>query len=166
MVERWYERLADGRPVLAVAPGELVRVRLRVTAPADREFVAVEDPLPAGLEVVDLSLRTSATLAPFAAGPGANAVAGDPAPDDGAADDGPGRWGGGWSPWEYTEQRDDAVRWFAWRLGRGTYAVSYVARATTPGRFVRVPAHAEEMYNPVLGGRTEGGRFTVGDGAR
>jgi uncharacterized protein YfaS (alpha-2-macroglobulin family) len=157
VVQRWYERLTDGRPVLAVAAGELVRVRLRVTAPADREFVAVEDPLPAGLEPVDLELRTSATLAPFA-----------PAADgDGAGGDVAGRgwWGG--SPWEHTEQRDDAVRWFARRLGAGTYALSYVARATTAGGFARLPAHAEEMYNPALQGRTEGGRFLVRDaGAR
>jgi uncharacterized protein YfaS (alpha-2-macroglobulin family) len=55
------------------------------------------------------------------------------------------------------------VRWFARRLGAGTYAVSYVARATTAGRFARPPAHAEEMYNPALQGRTEGGRFLVRD---
>jgi uncharacterized protein YfaS (alpha-2-macroglobulin family) len=39
--------------------------------------------------------------------------------------------------------------------------VSYVARATTAGVFVRPPAQAQEMYNPAMQGRTEGGVFTV-----
>src|SRR5687767_4741391 len=64
VVERWFERFDDGQPVTEVREGDLVRGRLRVTVPADREFVAVEDLLPAGLEVVDLSLRTS-SLGPF-----------------------------------------------------------------------------------------------------
>ena len=32
--------------------------------------------------------------------------------------------------------------------GRARYTATYLARATTPGTFVRPPAHAEEMYNP------------------
>ena len=41
------------------------------------------------------------------------------------------------------------------------YSVTYLARATTPGVFVRPPAHAEEMYNPAVFGRSDGGVFTV-----
>lgn len=142
--ERRVHTIAEDRD--GVAAGALVRVYLRVTAPADREFVALEDPLPAGLEAVDLSLRTSGTLAPFVRGSGAARPASD--------------W---WSPWEHTEQRDDAVRWYARHLASGTYTVSYVARATTAGRFVRVPAHAEEMYDAALAGRTDGGTLLVRD---
>jgi len=64
VVERWYERFEDSTPVTEVNEGDLVRGRLRITVPADREFVAVEDLLPGGLEVVDLSLRTN-SLGPF-----------------------------------------------------------------------------------------------------
>jgi uncharacterized protein YfaS (alpha-2-macroglobulin family) len=41
------------------------------------------------------------------------------------------------------------------------YSDWYVAGATTPGVFVRPPAHAEEMYNPAVYGRSDGGVFTV-----
>jgi uncharacterized protein YfaS (alpha-2-macroglobulin family) len=44
---------------------------------------------------------------------------------------------------------------------QGTYTPTYVARATTAGTFIRPSAHAEEMYNPSLGGRSEGGIFRV-----
>lgn len=164
VVERWYERYDNGQPVTAVKAGDLVRVRLRVTVPADRVFVAVEDPLPAGLEPVDLSLRTSATLAPFVT-PESEAArrAGD------RDRDGPrwqswlyGRWDGGWwSPWEHKAIHDDKVVYFARMLWKGSYTASYIARATTSGTFVRPPAHAEEMYNPGVHGRSDGGRFDV-----
>ena len=44
---------------------------------------------------------------------------------------------------------------------RGAWSATYVARATTPGVFVRPPAYAEEMYNPAVYGRSDGGVFTV-----
>src|SRR5207247_9893249 len=58
-VERWYERYAAATPVTSVAEGDLVRVKVRITVPVLRNFVVVDDALPAGLEAVDLSLRTA-----------------------------------------------------------------------------------------------------------
>lgn len=164
VVERWYERFADGRAVTTVQEGELVRVRLRITVPGDRQFLAVEDPLPAGLEPIDLSLRTSGTLEPFVT----NRVEDAERNADGD-EEGPwwqawlyGRWEDGrWSPWEHKAIHDDRVVYFARVLWPGTYTASYVARATTAGRFVRPPAHAEEMYNPALHGRSDGGSFSI-----
>jgi alpha-2-macroglobulin len=152
-VERWYETLADGKPTMRVAPGDLVRVRLRVTVPADRQFVVLDDALPAGLEAVDVSLRTQGEI------PGVQA---DQAGAEGRR--GYGLWyGSWWSPFDHREIRDDRVVFAATLLPAGTYWATYVARATTPGTFVRPPAHAEEMYNPAVRGRTEGGTFTVGE---
>ncbi|MBW8771542.1 MAG: hypothetical protein JF589_17450, partial [Gemmatimonadetes bacterium] len=158
-VERWYESFTTGKPLTSVREGDLVRVRLRVLVPSDREFVAITDPLPAGLEAVDLSLRTSSTLAPFAGAPRQKERGDDDAPS--------GRWAygswdsGWWTPWSHKEIRDDRVHWFARRLWKGTFEISYVARATTVGTFVRPPAYAEEMYNPGVHGRSDGGSFTV-----
>jgi uncharacterized protein YfaS (alpha-2-macroglobulin family) len=158
-VERWYESYDGGKPITEVREGELVRVRLRITAPADREFVVIDDALPAGLEAVDLSLRTSASLPPFE---GAPRLRGD-------VNEGPpgqrwlyGSWDSSWwTPWEHKEIRDDRVLYFARQLWKGSYQASYVARATTAGTFVRPPAQAEEMYNPAVRGRSDGGTFTV-----
>ena len=158
-LERWYEGYKDGKPLTEVREGELVRVRLRITVPADREFVVIDDALPAGLEAVDLSLRTSASLPPFA---GAPRLRGD-------TEEGPigqrwlyGAWDSGWwTPWEHKEIRDDRVLYFARQLWKGSYQATYIARATTVGTFVRPPAQAEEMYNPAVHGRSDGGWFTV-----
>lgn len=66
-----------------------------------------------------------------------------------------------WNPWEQVERYDDRVVFHARTLSAGSHLFSYVARATTPGRFVRPQAHAVEMYNPALGGRSDGGWFVV-----
>ena len=167
-VERWYERYDRAEPLTTVAAGDLVRVRLRVTVPEERQFVVVDDALPAGLEAVDLSLRT-ASLTP---GPGVDQATTYLTPQQADEEDGEdqapggywyyGRWDSGWwSPWEFREIRDDRVVYSATVLWKGSYTMSYIARATTPGTFVRPPAHAEEMYNPAVYGRSDGGLFTV-----
>jgi alpha-2-macroglobulin len=162
-VERWYERLDNGSPVTSVNEGDVVRVRLRITVPTNRQFVAVEDPLPAGLEPIDLRLRTSATLAPlFTPQPEYDRLRSGENRDFWLGEWSYGHWDNGWwSPWEHKAMYDDKVVYFARMLWAGTYSVTYVARATTAGTFVRPPAHAEEMYNPGLQGRSDGGRFEI-----
>ena len=43
---------------------------------------------------------------------------------------------------------------FATRLSEGHHEFTYVVRATTAGTFRTAPAHAEEMYEPEVFGRT------------
>ena len=43
---------------------------------------------------------------------------------------------------------------FATRLSEGHHEFSYIVRATTAGTFRAAPAHAEEMYEPEVFGRT------------
>jgi alpha-2-macroglobulin len=155
-VDRWYERPDTRAPVTNVAAGELVRVRLRVTVPVDRHFVVLDDPLPAGLEAVDLSLRTVQ--------PPGFSMPDDRGPFDAHQTGGwhYGSWDSGmWSVFDHRELRDDRVVYFATYLWTGTHTATYLARATTAGSFAMPPAHAEEMYNPAVNGRTGGGTFTV-----
>ena len=46
------------------------------------------------------------------------------------------------------------MRLFATRLSEGHHEFSYIVRATTSGSFAVAPAHAEEMYEPEVFGRT------------
>jgi uncharacterized protein YfaS (alpha-2-macroglobulin family) len=157
-VERWYESIATGAPVVAVDEGEVVRVRLRVTVPSRRTFVVLDDPLPAGLEPVDLSLRT---LSGFA-----STLQGE---DELQSRTGwyYGSWDSGmWSAFDHKELRDDRVVYAATVLWPGSYDATYLARATASGTFLYPPAHAEEMYNPGVNGRTGGGEFTVREARR
>jgi uncharacterized protein YfaS (alpha-2-macroglobulin family) len=158
-VERWYETVDSRRPTVTALEGDLIRVRLRITVPAERHFVVVDDPLPAGLEAVDLSLRT---VSPFRYD---EALGQDPRDVIRSESNGGwyyGSWDAGmWSPFDHKELRDDRVVYSATVLWPGTYSATYLARATTAGTFVVPPAHAEEMYNPGVNGRTGGSEFTV-----
>ena len=159
-IERWYERYDTPAPITRAALGQLIRVKLRVTVPVLRNFIVVDDALPAGLEAVDLSLRT-AGLPPVAEAQNPDEEQQEVA-GAGAAGWYYGYWEyGWWSPWDHRELRDDRVVYVATTLWPGTYTMTYVARATTPGVFVRPPVHAEEMYNPGVNGRSDGGIFTV-----
>ncbi|MEZ4475094.1 MAG: alpha-2-macroglobulin family protein [bacterium] len=146
VVQRWYTA-ADGTERLrAVTEGTMVRVHLRVATHQERFYLAIEDPLPAGLEPVDPGLRTSARArtAPEAEGGGL----------DGHVDP----W---FSPFNTVEMRDDRVLLFADHLPPGVYSYSYTARATTAGTFALPPARAEAMYRPEISGRSDGGTFWI-----
>jgi hypothetical protein len=158
VVERWYESVDAREPITRIAEGELVRVKLRVTVPAERHFIVLDDPLPAGLEPVDLSLRT---VAP----PGATFPEYTPeyeSQPSGRSGWYYGSWDAGlWSPFDHRELRDDRVVYSASVLWPGSYTATYIARATTAGTYIVPPAHAEEMYNPGVNGRNGGTTFMV-----
>jgi uncharacterized protein YfaS (alpha-2-macroglobulin family) len=162
-VQRWFEPWEGGGQVRTVRAGELVRVRVRLGTARARRDVAVEVPVPAGLEIVDTSLATTAGLPRVRGVPGQDGDA--PEPDDGDGGDasgGPPDFGRGyWSPFNHVERRDERVVLFADQLPAGVHETSLVARASTPGQFVSRPAQAEEMYAPEVFGRSEGGTFTV-----
>jgi uncharacterized protein YfaS (alpha-2-macroglobulin family) len=151
-VERTYEpvdapgdvtRQADGS--WKIRAGARVRVRMRMVAPARRYHVALVDPLPAGLEPLNPALAVTGAL-----------------PDDPQAK-GPVQPYWWWlQPWyEHQNLRDDRVEAFSTLVWAGVHEYSYVARATTPGRFVAPPAHAEEMYFPETFGRSSTDRVVV-----
>ena len=120
--------------------GDLVRVTLTLNLTKERRFVAVTDPLPAGFEPVESWFATSAAAL--------------------TTDQDTGGASTGWFDWwqrggfDHVERHDDRVQLFATRLGEGRHTFTYVVRATTAGSFRTAPAHAEEMYEPEVFGRT------------
>ncbi|HEX4455683.1 MAG TPA: MG2 domain-containing protein [Kofleriaceae bacterium] len=113
--------------------GQLVRVVLTVSADANHRWVAIEDPLPAGLEIIDPKLATSQV-------------------DEASKQATEHHW---WEPvsWDYHEARDASARWFADMLPAGRYTLEYEARATTAGTFTAMPTTAQAMYAPDVRGR-------------
>jgi alpha-2-macroglobulin len=149
-VQRWFEPYDQpGKQTLQFAAGDLVRVVARIATPQERNYLALEIPLPAGLEAVDTSLATTAAAKETQETRQLDESE-EAAPEYGF-----------WSPFNYSEKRDDRVIYFSDHLPPGLHVVSFVARATTPGKFVLKPAHAGEMYAPEVFGRSEGGEVTV-----
>lgn len=149
-VERQYEAIDDPRDVTRgddgtwrIRAGARVRVRVTMVAPMRRYHVALVDPLPAGLEVQNPELATTGTL-----------------PQDPNDTQAPYWWW--WRTWyEHENLRDDRVEAFASLLWDGVFDYTYVARATTPGRYVVPPAKAEEMYHPETFGRSGTDRVVI-----
>jgi uncharacterized protein YfaS (alpha-2-macroglobulin family) len=113
-------------------------------------YFVLEDPFPAGTEGIDTSLlNTSVT----ASGPDLNRVPG-----------GDYYWYWGWWYIDQTEIRDQQVNLYAAYLPRGTYTFTYQLRATVPGQFQTMPAHAYPFYFPDVFGRSEGILFTITEG--
>lgn len=127
--------------------GTYVRVKLQIIAPDRRYYVAVVDPLPAGLEAVNESFATTA----------GNRLGADKAVNHHTRR----RWYWDWNPWDYTEKRDDRVQLFMDSMWGGVYEYTYVTRATTIGEFVVPPARAEEMYEAETFGRNGTAGFVV-----
>jgi hypothetical protein len=132
----------DTRPPSAsYQAGDLVRVTLRFHLTKERRYVAVTDPLPAGFEPVESWFASTAAALRMAQD------------DQGDASD---DWFSWWrrGGFDHVERHDDRVLLFATRLSEGTHEFHYIARATTAGMFRTAPAHAEEMYEPEVFGRT------------
>jgi len=146
MVARQYE-LEDepGRWIDSAKVGDVVRVKLTIVAPNDLHHVVVEDPLPAGCEALDQSLKTTSIVGQR--------------PELTRTDEARDYWGWWW--FSHTEIRDEKVVLFASYLPKGTYEYSYLMRAGLPGEFRVIPSAAYEMYFPEVFGRGDGSLFTV-----
>ncbi len=138
-------------PAESAQVGDVVQVKLTLIAPTELHYVVVEDPLPAGFEAIDTSLKTASAAAQ---GPTFEEV-----PEEG--EEQPWWHRNWWSYWVESQLLDNKVALFATRLDRGTYEYTYLMRASVAGDFNVIPAHAEEMYFPEVFGRSAGGVFSV-----
>ncbi|MDQ3367338.1 MAG: hypothetical protein M3680_18090, partial [Myxococcota bacterium] len=116
----------DGR--VEIRLGARVLVGIQALNTTRRHAVALVDPLPAGLEVVNDNLATAERGVRVAAD----------------------------TRWDFRNLRDNRSEVFAMELAEGTHRFTYTARATTPGTFFAAPAKAEEMYSPETFGRSTG----------
>ena len=119
--------------------GDVVKVRIEVTASAGRTWVVVNDPIPPGATIVGNLGGQSQMLADQAGGEG-------------------------WQP-SYVERRKDSWRgYFGW-MPAGTHAVEYVVRLNGSGRFTLPPTRVEAMYSPAIRGQWPNGSMTVAGSA-
>lgn len=127
-------RLLEGTPRTdgAYNVGDLIEVSLQLTAQTRMAYVHVEDPIPAGFEVINERL---------------NAVS-----YPGEAEN----YWSYWRDWGYNRKnvRDDRVDFFVTTLWPGTQTLTYRMRAITPGEFSVLPGQTYPMYNDEIWGRS------------
>ena len=131
--------------VASAQVGDIIRVNLTLIAPSELHYLQLEDPIPAGAEIVDTGLATTSQLAE---GPSLRKASASP-------------YWWWWHWYSRSELRDDRVALFASTLSKGTYEYSYTFRATTPGQFNVIPAISNEQYFPEVFGRSDGSLFTI-----
>ncbi len=110
-----------------VARDTVLRVTLTLESERHEQYLVIEDPLPAGCEVMEPNEVRSRS--------------GDSAQDS----DQPGWWGG----WCERDVRDDRIAFFYDEVQADhPYTVRYLLRAAHPGRYTALAPRAEPMYEP------------------
>ncbi len=127
-VERTLRTRAGAVGESSIRAGELVALDVTIRLDAATRYVAVDLPLPPGLEAVDDTIG---------AGGRARVLTG-----------GRGHWV------SHQELRRDRAVVFADALGPGTHHTTVFLRATTPGRYAIPPAVAHAMYLPEIRGHS------------
>lgn len=138
----------EENPLTSIKVGENLKGKMTIIVPEDSYYVLVEDFLPAGLEGVDFSLKTSEQqLQDQNDGKGSMCLTWD-------------CYNELWR-FNHSEVLDDRMTYFADFLPKGVYEINYFVRATTPGTYHDLPAMASETYFPEVFGRSEGRMFMV-----
>jgi uncharacterized protein YfaS (alpha-2-macroglobulin family) len=133
-------RLSNGDASASIPVGEAVAFDLTLRNRAPLSYVAIEVPVPAGLEPV---------LDNLGRGHGASRLASE-----------------GTRLTSHEERHPDRVLLFIDQLSAGEHGHTVQLRAITPGEFALPPARAEAMYMPEIYGRTTGTRLTVSTAPR
>jgi alpha-2-macroglobulin len=144
-------------PIKEATVGDVLVGKIKVMIPKDRNFVAIEDYIPAGMELVNFNLNTE------------NRQAMDGYYNDkgnGACDYLCEYWS--WQDMrkiypDFQENRDDRLFLYKERLSQGEYEYTYYVRVLVPGKFIALPSVASEMYFPENFGRTGGSYFVVNE---
>ena len=130
------------RPLSEAKVGQNLKAKMTIIVPEDRQYVMIEDYLPAGLEGIDFSLKTSEQN-----------LNGD---SEDCYEDCYWNW-----YFNHSEFRDDRVMYWADYLPKGVYEIEYFVRPTSIGNFADLPAVAQETYFPEVFGRSGGRMFKV-----
>ncbi len=138
-MERRYTLPGRTDTVYGAAAGQLVEVHLALVVPHETRYLALEDYIPAGAEVLDVSLQTSQQGGEASAPPTL------------------------YQEWLFASPQifDDHILWRAAYLSPGTYEVTYLLVLNQPGEYRVLPARAYGVYFPELQGRSAGATFTI-----
>jgi uncharacterized protein YfaS (alpha-2-macroglobulin family) len=128
-----------------------LQVHLTLTLPQAMYHLVVEDFIPAGAEIANLSLNTTQK------GTGPQSDQAVPL----FLDSDPFR--SGWNWWLFSSPKilDDHITWTADYLPAGTYELTYRLTPLQAGEFRLLPAHAYETYFPDVEGASAGAVFKI-----
>jgi uncharacterized protein YfaS (alpha-2-macroglobulin family) len=115
--------------------GDILEIILEFKIPQTGYHLVIDDPIPAGLEAIDASLKTTSTR--YDAPSQKRRTRGR---DDAR--------GYPWAPVNHTELRDERIALFANVVRPGIYTYRYLLRATSAGTYMWPAAKISLMYEP------------------
>jgi hypothetical protein len=143
----------DCKPIDSIQLGNNhppVLVKLTITVPEDMSYVVVDDSIPAGAQIFNQNLNTSAQAAQGGQPQTPLYDLRDP-------------FSQGWGWWNFSEPSiySDHIEWIAQSLPAGTYQLTYQLVPQTAGEFRLIPAHVYQNYSPEVEGSSAGGIFKI-----
>jgi uncharacterized protein YfaS (alpha-2-macroglobulin family) len=143
-LRREYFDPVTGEPRTDYRVGDIIGVRLTVETPEEMWYVTMEDPLPAGVEAIEGSLKAESDQGSVLSGACPDCLKlgrGEPSRKvEGSL--------------IHFEKREEKVALFIQRLEGGEHVYRYLVRAAVPGRFQTMPALVYPVYEPNLWGRS------------
>ncbi|HSL45981.1 MAG TPA: Ig-like domain-containing protein [Anaerolineales bacterium] len=126
-----------------------ITARLTLVLPRESRYVMVEDFIPAGMEILNRSLKTSQQ--------GIDSTEVEIEFDDSDP------FAEGWGWWLFNEPqiRDDGILFSADYLPAGTYVLTYTLIPLQAGEYRVLPAHAWESFFPEVQGTSAGALFEI-----
>ncbi len=128
----------DRRQKGAWSRGDVVRVRLELEAQADRTWVVVSDPVPAGSTILGSGLGRDSSLL--------------------TQDEARGDW---WAWPAFEERSFEAFRSYFEYVPKGKWTVEYTVRLNNPGTFLQPPTRVEALYSPEMFGEIPNAPFRI-----
>ena len=141
-ITRGFYKLDDVKnesPITTADVGEVFKAHIEIIVPNTRRFVAIEDYIPAGLEIINTDLATEQKALKFTEKEITNRIL---YPD-------------------FKEIRDDRCFIYKDYLTPGVYEFDYYVRALVKGDYLKLPTVVSEMYTPENFGRTKSEQFKV-----
>ncbi|PHS23729.1 MAG: hypothetical protein COA84_10755 [Robiginitomaculum sp.] len=120
------------------AVGDVARITLKIDAQADMTWVVINDPIPAGAQILGGGLGGDSALLSK------------------------GEKNEGWAWPVFEERRFDAYQVFYRYVPKGEFSLEYTVRLNTKGDFNLPPTRVEAMYAPEMFGETPIAPLSVG----
>ncbi len=153
-IDRVYCRAQSKRcpplSTLALGAGQPITARLTLVLPHEAYYVMVEDFIPAGMEILNRSLKTSQ-----------QGIEGTEEVQVQFDDSDPFAEGWGWWLFHEPQIRDDGILFSADHLPAGTYVLTYTLIPLQAGEYRVLPAHAWEAFFPEVQGTSAGAVFEI-----
>lgn len=158
MIKRNFYDLDDTdftKPLKKAQVGDVLRGHLEIIVPEGRNFVAVEDYIPAGVELINFSFATEDKGIIDSKSSGVDSDSMEDSTSERKRPTGRKLYP------RKVELRDDRLFLMDERVSPGVYYYDYYVRVLIPGEYQHLPAIVSEMYFPENFGRTGGERFVV-----